>query len=125
MPNIYNAAIEAGMLIEERRNHMFVPSYADAGKDATVVWGSTDFKFENRRSYPIKIEATVSGGIARIKIYGLKTDEEYDRYKLSIGSKTIKNTKTSLVVESYRVYKDENGNIVKQDKLYTDTYKKQ
>lgn len=121
---LYNAAIEAGMLIEERRNHMFVPSYADAGKDATVVWGSTDFKFENRRSYPIKIEATVSGGIARIKIYGLKTDEEYDRYKLSIGSKTIKNTSSTLVVESYRLYKDENGNVVKQDKLYTDTYKK-
>lgn len=121
---LYNAAIEAGMLIEERRNHMFVPSYADAGKDATVVWGSTDFKFENRRSYPIKIEATVSGGIARIKIYGLKTDEEYDRYKLSIGSKTIKNTSSTLVVESYRIYKDENGNVVKQDKLYTDTYKK-
>ena len=121
---LYNAAIEAGMLIEERRNHMFVPSYAGAGKDATVVWGSTDFKFENRRSYPIKIEATVSGGIARIKIYGLKSDEEYDRYNLSIGSKTIKNTSTTLVVESYRLYKDENGNVVKQDKLYTDTYKK-
>ena len=121
---LYNAAIEAGMLIEERRNHMFVPSYAGAGKDATVVWGSTDFKFENRRSYPIKIEATVSGGVARIKIYGLKTDEEYDRYNLSIGSKTIKNTSSTLVVESYRLYKDENGNVVKQDKLYTDTYKK-
>lgn len=121
---LYNAAIEAGMLIEERRNHMFVPSYADAGKDATVVWGSTDFKFENRRAYPIKIEASVSGGIAKIKIYGLKTDEEYDRYNLSIGSKTIKNTSSTLVVESYRLYKDSNGNIVKRDKLYTDTYKK-
>ena len=122
---LYNAAIEAGMLIEERRNHMFVPSYADAGKDATVVWGSTDFKFENRRSYPIKIEATVSGGIATIKIYGLKTDEDYDKYNLSIGTKTIKNTSSTLVVESYRLYKDDNGNVVKQDKLYTDTYKKQ
>ena len=121
---LYNAVIEAGMLIEERRNHMFVPTYADAGKDATVVWGSTDFKFENRRAYPIKIEATVSGGIARIKIYGLKTDEEYDRYNLSIGSKTIKDTSSTLVVESYRVYKDDDGNVVKKDKLYTDTYKK-
>ena len=121
---LYNAAIEAGMLIEERRNHMFVPSYAGAGKDATVVWGATDFKFENRRSYPIKIDASVSGGVARIKIYGLKTDEEYDRYNLSIGSKTIKNTSTTLVVESYRLYTDDNGNVVKKDKLYTDTYKK-
>lgn len=121
---LYNAVIKAGMLIEERRNHMFVPSYADAGKDATVVWGSTDFKFENRRSYPIKLEASVSGGVATVRVYGLKTDEEYDRYDLSIESKTIKNTSTALVVESYRVYRDENGKIVKTDKLYTDTYKK-
>ena len=112
------------MLIEERRNHMFVPSYADAGKDATVVWGSTDFKFENRRDYPIKIEASVSGGIATVSIYGLKTDEEYDRYNLSIESKTIKNTSTTLVVESYRAYRDDDGNLIKRDKLYTDTYKK-
>lgn len=121
---LYNAAIDAGMLIEERRNHMFVPSYADAGKDATVVWGATDFKFENRRAYPIKIEATVKNGVAKVKIYGLKTDEEYDIYDLSIGTKQIKSTASSLVVESYRIYKDDNGNIVKRDKLYTDTYKK-
>lgn len=103
---------------------MFVPSYADPGKDATVVWGATDFRFENRRNYPIKIEATVNDGIAKIKIYGLKTDEEYDRYNLSIGTKKVKSTDTTLVVESYRLYKDENGNVVRQDKLYTDTYKK-
>lgn len=121
---LYNAAIDAGMLIEERRNHMFVPSYADAGKDATVVWGSTDFKFENRRSYPIKIDASVSNGVARVRIYGLKTDEEYDIYNLSIGTRVKKSTPSTLVVESYRVYKDGNGNIVKQDKLYTDTYRK-
>ncbi len=117
---LYNAAIAANMEIEERRNHMFVPSYADAGKDATVVWGSTDFKFKNRRDYPIKIETSVSGGIATISIYGLKTDDEYE---LSIESRTIKSTATSLVVESYRAYKKD-GVVVKRDKLYTDTYKK-
>lgn len=121
---LYNAAIEAGMLIEQRRNHMFVPSYADAGKDATVVWGSIDFKFENRRDYPIKVEASVSDGIARVSIYGLKTDEEYDRYNLSIESKIIKNTSTTIVAESYRAYRDDDGNLIKRDKLYTDTYKK-
>jgi len=81
---LYNAVIKAGMLIEERRNHIFVPSYADAGKDATVAWGSIDFKFENRREYPIKIEAFVDNGIAKVNIYGLKTNEEYDIYDLSI-----------------------------------------
>ncbi len=108
---LYNAVIEAGMLIEQRRNHMFVPSYADAGKDATVVWGSIDFKFENRRDYPIKIETSVRDGIARVSIYGLKTDEEYDRYNLSIESKVIKNTATTIVAESYRAYRDDDGNL--------------
>ena len=117
---LYNAAIEANMEIEARRNHMFVPSYADPGKDATVVWGSTDFKFKNRRDYPIKIEATVSGGVAKVNIYGLRTDDEYDIF---IDTKTIKNNSKTLVVESYRAY-SRNGEIVKRDKLYTDTYKK-
>ena len=117
---LYNAVIIANMEIETRRNHMFVPSYIGAGKDATVVWGSTDFKFKNRRDYPIKIETSVSDGIANVCIYGLKTNDEYD---LSLETKTIKSNSTSLVVESYRVYR-RNGEIVKSDKLYTDTYKK-
>ena len=117
---LYNAAIKANMEIETRRNHMFVPSYIEAGKDATVVWGSTDFKFKNRRDYPIKIETSVSGGVAKINIYGLKNNDEYD---LSLETRTIKSTSTSLVVESYRVYR-RNGEVVRRDKLYTDTYKK-
>ncbi len=117
---LYNAVIAANMEIETRRNHMFVPSYADAGKDATVVWGSTDFKFKNRRDYPIKIEAFVEDGIARVNIYGLLTDDEYD---ISLYTRTIKSTDTTLVVESYREYRKD-GQVVKRDKLYTDTYKK-
>ena len=117
---LYNAVIKANMEIETRRNHMFVPSYIEAGKDATVVWGSTDFKFKNRRDYPIKIEASVSGGVARVNIYGLRTNNEYD---VSLETKTIKSTATSLVVESYRVSR-QNGEVVRRDKLYTDTYKK-
>ena len=100
---------------------MFVPSYSEPGKDATVVWGSTDFKFKNRRNYPIKIQASVSGGIATVNIYGLHTED--DIYDLSIDTKIIKSTNSSLVVESYRAY-SRNGIIEKRDKLYTDTYKK-
>lgn len=117
---LYNAVIKANLEIETRRNHMFVPSYIEAGKDATVVWGSTDFKFKNRRDYPIKIETSVSGGVARVNIYGLRTDNEYE---VSLETRTIKSTSTSLVVESYRVTR-QNGEVIKREKLYTDTYKK-
>ena len=118
---LYNAAIAADMEIEMRRNHMFVPSYADAGKDATVVWGSQDFQFKNRRNYPVKIEAYVSDGIANVKFYGLRTDDDYD--KIYIVTETIKNSGNSLVVDSYRVF-EKDGRIIKKTKLYRDTYKK-
>lgn len=118
---LYNAVIAADLGITSRRNHMFVPSYVTAGKDATVVWGSTDFKFENTRDYPIKIESSVSGGVATVSIYGLKTDNEYD--SIRIEAKTIKSTNTSLVVDAYRVYRKD-GQVVRSEKISRDTYKK-
>lgn len=46
--------------------------------DATVSWGSPDFKFKNSRSYPIKIVATTSNKKIYISIYGLKEEVEYE-----------------------------------------------
>ncbi len=57
---LYNAVLKSNMEIVERRNHQFVTSYVPAGRDATVAYGSIDFKFKNTRKYAIKIKATVS-----------------------------------------------------------------
>ena len=100
---------------------MFVPSNVDGGMDATVVYGSQDFKFKNTRDYPIKIESSVSGGVARVRIHGLRTDNEYN---ISIESKTVKNSKKSFVVEAYKVYRQD-GEVVRRERLSRDTYKKQ
>lgn len=75
---LYNAAVQAGLEITERKNHQFVTSYLEAGKDATVVYGYIDFKFKNTRNYPIRIVASVSGGIAEMKIFGVKEEKELD-----------------------------------------------
>ena len=74
---LYNAVVYANLEIVERSNHQFVPSYAPASRDATVVYGSIDFKFKNNRNYPIKILCSVQNGIANFQIYGLKTDNDY------------------------------------------------
>ena len=118
---LYNAVVKADLAIVERRNHMFVPSYVDGGMDATVVYGSQDFKFKNTRDYPIKIESSVSGGVARVRIHGLRTDNEYN---ISIESKTVKNSNKSFVVEAYKVYRQD-GEVVRRERLSRDTYKKQ
>ena len=117
---LYNAAVAADMEIMQRRNHQFVPSYVSAGYDATVVWGSTDFQFLNRRDYPVKIETSVNGGIAKITFHGLKKENEPT---CAIETVTIKNTSKSIVVDSYRVYR-QNGKEIKRSKMYRDTYSK-
>ena len=83
---LYDAVIMANLNVTVRRNHQFVTSYVPAGKDATVVWGSQDFKFVNTRKYPVKITATVQGGVATIQIWGVKEDVEYD---ISIETKKV------------------------------------
>ena len=75
---LYNVAVQANLEITDRSNHQFVTSYIGAGKDATVVYGYIDFKFKNSRNYPIKIESKVAGGIAEMKIYGVKEENECD-----------------------------------------------
>ena len=75
---LYNAVIFANLDIVSRSNHQFVPSYVKAGRDATVVYGAIDFKFKNTRKYPIRIKSSVSGGIAKIQIFGMKEETEYD-----------------------------------------------
>lgn len=74
---LYNAVIKANLEIVERRNHQFVTSYVPAGRDATVVYGATDFKFKNTRTYPIRIVASAKNGIATVSIYGIKEENEY------------------------------------------------
>lgn len=75
---LYNAVLLANLDIVERRNHNFTSTYVPAGRDATVVYGAIDFKFKNSRQYPIKLVSSVSGGIARFEIKGIKEETEYE-----------------------------------------------
>ncbi|MDE5830645.1 MAG: VanW family protein [Clostridia bacterium] len=54
---IYNTVLYANLEIVERYNHSSLVSYVDPGRDATISYGSKDFKFLNSRKYAIKINA--------------------------------------------------------------------
>ena len=118
---LYNAVVYANLDIVERSNHQFVPSYAGPSRDATVVYGAIDFKFKNNRDYPIKITCSVSGGIANFKIWGLKSDNDYE---VQISSRTTGKTSTAIYSEAYKILK-KNGNVVSTTLLSKDTYKRQ
>lgn len=89
---LYNTALLANLDIVERRNHQFVTSYVPAGRDATVVYGVTDFKFKNTRKYPVRIVASANNGIATISMYGIKEENEYT-FKFS--TKTVASIPTT------------------------------
>ncbi len=70
---IYYCALMADLQITDRAPHMYAVTYVPSGLDATVYWGSQDFKFKNNTQYPIRIDASVSGGYVHIKLVGTET----------------------------------------------------
>ena len=138
---LYDAVVMANLDVTVRRNHQFVTSYLPGGKDATVVWGSQDFKFVNSRKYPVRITATVSGGVATIQVWGVKEEVEYDitietkktatipyttQYvkdsTLPKGTqKVVQNGNNGSKYEAYKVMRL-NGEVVSRTLLSKDTY---
>ena len=139
---LYNAALMSDMEIVERRNHQFVTSYVDEGRDATVVYGSTDFRFKNTRTYPVRLVASAKGGVATVSVYGIKeADREYTysfktdvistipyttKYEedssLAAGQEVVKQKGTNGLVCKTYMTKMLNGKIVSTKLLSTDTY---
>ena len=138
---LYNAAVLSNLEITQRRNHQFVTSYLPAGRDATVVYGSQDFKFKNSRKYPIKIEMSVANGVAKATIYGIKENPEYEisiqtstintipfttTYKddatLPAGTEKVQQKGANgIVTQTYKIVKN-NGTVVSKTLLSKDVY---
>ena len=93
---LYDAVVYANLDIVERHNHMFLAGYVGAGKDATVVYGAYDFKFKNTRKYPIMIKTTIGSGVAKIDIFGIKEDVEYE---VEISTKVLSYTPFKVIRE--------------------------
>lgn len=73
---LYVAALYADMEIVERRNHSFTVGYVPDGWDATVYFGSIDFRFRNNQQYPVQVNAWVDGGTLHCSITGTKLDDK-------------------------------------------------
>ena len=117
---LYNAVVYANLEVTQRSNHQFVPSYVTASRDATVVYGSIDFQFKNNRNYPIKINCSVSGGVAKFQIFGMKQEDDYD---VEISSYITGRTSTAIYSEAYKILKRD-GKEVNRVLLSKDTYKR-
>ena len=96
---LYYACLKADLEIVERTAHGFTVSYMPYGMDATVSWGSLDYKFKNNTDYPIRIEAWVSGGQVHVKLIGTDTKDYY----VKMTYETVEGpTEGKVVYEDYK-----------------------
>ena len=115
---IYNAALLSGLKIDEVHNHTIPSRYAPRGRDASVSYGYTDLKFTNPFNHPIYIKNIVGNGAITTKIYGCKRDCQ----KVIIKMKE-EFSKDKITVQTYRLYLDEENNIINKELISTSKYK--
>ncbi len=73
---LYNAVLYADLEIVTRTCHSLPVTYVPLGRDATVAYGSIDFKFKNQYDDPVKIVSSVGGGTLTVSVYGKKTSDK-------------------------------------------------
>jgi len=74
---IYDCVLHADLEVVARSPHGMTVAYLPLGQDATVAWGSIDFKFKNSSKFPIRIDITVSGRDLNVQLIGTKLDDNY------------------------------------------------
>ncbi len=108
---LYMAVLRADLEVTERSNHGMTVSYTPLGEDATVSWGTIDFRFVNNTEYPIKILASREGSYCKMTILGTKTTDKTVEIKTNTLSttqwQTVRQLDTSLSPGTERV--DQSG----------------
>lgn len=145
---IYYAVLHTTLEIVERAPHRYAVGYVPDGMDATVWYGSTDFRFKNNTDYPIKIvtESYDKGGERKltVKIYGTNVDGSYaipERVQSNWVSPTTsyvadesvpqgtlvldrkQNAYTGRTAHTYRYIYDKDGQLIEKQDMGTSTYK--
>ena len=141
---IYDVVLQSNLEVVERRPHMFTVAYLPFGNDATVNWGTIDFKFKNSSDYPLRIDAKIDGRDLTVQFIGTKLDENYTKieYKLISttafeiireedetvpqGTTVVKTDgHTGYVVDTYKYIYDKNDNLLEEVYVGRSTYRTQ
>ena len=140
---LYNSVLYAGLEIVNLKNHSIPSTYVPKGRDATVTDGGIDFVFKNNLKYPVYFKNYVSGNVVTCQIYGSSKDKQKIQISTSIDGvsvapikkiddptipkgeeKNLEASRNGYTVSTYRLYIDNNGNVVKKEKVATSYYPK-
>jgi len=73
---LYNAALLAGLDVEERHRHHFAPSYVPPGRDAAVAYPNIDLKIRNPYDFPVTISTKTTVTSIRVAFVGRGTPRD-------------------------------------------------
>lgn len=140
---IYQSVIKSDLKIEERHPHRWPSTYAVAGTDAAVDWGSQDFSFTNNTEYPIALHAVYDNDNYKITVavYGHQfPDGQYIDFvgetisttpagttyvandDLPVGSTNTTSGHNGVTAKAYQIWYDANGNEIKKVELENTYY---
>lgn len=92
---LLNAALLAGLDVEERHPHSFAVSYAPYGRDAAVSWPDLDLKISNVWEWPVRLDAQVRGSSIRISLSGANLHPDYS---IKVYTRTLSTIPLSVEV---------------------------
>lgn len=95
---VYNAVMNAGLTVTERKQHSMPVSYLPHGLDAAIAAGSKDLKFRNDFSTPVVLQTITSNKKLTVNVLVLKSELNGRSWKLwakQIDSLTAKSYLTS------------------------------
>ena len=112
---LYYCALKAEMQIVLRQNHGLMPSYMPVGFDATVSWGSIDFRFKNNSDYPVRIEASASEGKTTVTLIGTELRD----YRVELEPEILSTTEYKT---TYKTMSKNNSDGYKDGDYITEPY---
>ncbi len=145
---IYYAVLHSTLEIVERHDHQFAVSYLDPGMDATVYYGSLDFRFKNSTNYPMKVVTrsydSKGSRYLEVQLYGTNEDGRYAKPASSVFDKVAPGTAyqpdpnvargtlvldreqyayTGMKARTYRTIYEADGTVVEKQDLGVSSYK--
>jgi vancomycin resistance protein YoaR len=117
---LYNAVLRADLKVKERRNHSIKVHYVEPGRDATVVFGAQDFRFENSSGAPIIVLARTHHRMLTMNIFGAGPKPK-DQIELASGPYR-NNELGGITVATYRIIHHADGKVTREY-LHTDSYR--
>lgn len=90
---LHAAVLYAGLGVVEEHPHSRASTYIDPSLDATVAWGSLDFKFINNFNFPIRIETIITDDESKKKRLIIRLFGSQNPYDVVIEFKINKKRK--------------------------------